>query len=383
MKLQSWSSRLGSSVKGIILGLIILGISFPVLWNNEARMIHVEKSLNEASKIVESIKNNKILSENNKKLVYLTGIAKTTDIVKDKEIGFKRNTLSLNRSIEMYQWDEIVKEETIKKGDKKQKTKKSYEYEKKWLSKQNDSSDFQNEKNHFNPKMQYETETFFAKNVNLGVFRLTENQIKRISYNKSVDFLKTDLDKTNPSIQKNKKIIDGKLILFSKKKHNIFKENQESQIGDYKIEYSVSPNSKEISLIAKQINDTFEPYISKTNKEIFLVKSGVHSPENMISEAKNDNKTKTWFIRLAGFLLMFLGLSLLTRLLVVISDIIPFLGYIVSTGLGIVNGLLALSLSFVTIAIAWVSYRPHIALILIIIAGLILFAVKYVKKIKK
>ena len=66
---------------------------------------------------------------------------------------------------------------------------------------------------------------------------------------------------------------------------------------------------------------------------------------------------------------MFFGLSMVFKPLSVLADVLPILGDIVEMGMGLVAGLLALICALVTIAIAWLFYRPILGGILLAVAG--------------
>lgn len=136
------------------------------------------------------------------------------------------------------------------------------------------------------------------------------------------------------------------------------------QVGDMRITFKVA-RPAEVSVIAKQVGNTFEPYAAKTGGTVELLQTGVHTADAMIQKAQADNKMITWILRFAGFILMFLGLTLIFKPLSVIADVLPILGTIVGAGTGIISFLLAGILSLVTIAIAWIVYRPLLGILLI------------------
>jgi hypothetical protein len=70
---------------------------------------------------------------------------------------------------------------------------------------------------------------------------------------------------------------------------------------------------------------------------------------------------------------MFFGLSMILKPLSVLADVLPILGDIVEMGMGIVAGLVALVCSLVTIAIAWLFYRPILGGILLAVAGFLVW----------
>ena len=76
----------------------------------------------------------------------------------------------------------------------------------------------------------------------------------------------------------------------------------------------------------------------------------------------------TWLLRLDGFICMTAGLNLVLRPLSVVVDVLPIVGTIVGAGTGSVAFLIAAPASLLTIAIAWLFYRPLLGITLIVIA---------------
>ena len=114
-----------------------------------------------------------------------------------------------------------------------------------------------------------------------------------------------------------------------------------------------------VSVIGRQNEAAIQTYITK-NGQIDLLESGQIPADGMISTAESANATLTWVLRLVGFLLMWFGLKMFLAPVKVLSDIVPLFGSIVGAGVGLVTGLTAFALSFLTIAIAWIFFRPMI-----------------------
>ncbi|MBN2676053.1 MAG: TMEM43 family protein [Alphaproteobacteria bacterium] len=370
---SGWSTRLKGSFKGIIFGISLFGIGCFVLWSNEKNAIQTKESLQEISSKVIEIQSDKVLSENEGKLVFVSGVAKTNDEVIDSETGFYLNTLVLSREVEMYQWiEKQIKETATENG--KEVTHSRYEYQKEWLDKEEDSAKFNEPEKYKNPEMKYETKKFYAKDVSFGAFKLQEKQIHYFSPQKEVIFENGAFQKLNPEMKKKGKILD-QVFYF------VFDRHKDT-IGDYRLKYKSAKNAQEISLIGVQKGEIFVPYISKEKQEIFLLKEGIHSKEGLILSAEKENKSMTWIKRVLGFFLIFIALNLLTKVLVVIAEIIPALGVLVSTGFNIINGLIAGAISLCIVGFARFVYQPHLALYLVGLAGLA-FVMSIVIKKKK
>ena len=89
----------------------------------------------------------------------------------------------------------------------------------------------------------------------------------------------------------------------------------------------------------------------------------------------------SWVLRGVGILLMFAGLRMILTPLAVFADVVPLFGQIVGAGTGMIAGLLAVVLSSMTMAIAWLVYRPLIGgILLVVAAGIIVMMVMRLKK---
>ena len=125
-------------------------------------------------------------------------------------------------------------------------------------------------------------------------------------------------------------------------------------------------------IIAKMRKDGSEDNFTPDGilgQKLNYLADGVKDAAEMFETARTNNKIMTWLVRIGGFLLMFIGLSMVLKPLSVLADVLPILGDIVEMGMGLVAGLLALVCALVTIAIAWLFYRPILGVILLAVAG--------------
>jgi hypothetical protein len=144
------------------------------------------------------------------------------------------------------------------------------------------------------------------------------------------------------------------------------------EIGDMRVTFSiVTPHV--ISIVAKQRGGTFASYIAKNGKKVDLMAEGSRDAAEMFASARRGNAIFTWILRLAGFLLMYIGLSTVLKPLSVIGDVVPFIGTIIGMGTGFVAGIVAMVCALVTIAVAWIFYRPIIGIALLAIAAFLVW----------
>ena len=89
----------------------------------------------------------------------------------------------------------------------------------------------------------------------------------------------------------------------------------------------------------------------------------------MFAQAESDNATFTWILRGVGYMIMAIGFMLILSPLAVIADVVPFIGDIIGAGTAFVAFIVSGCFSLITIATAWVAYRPIVGIPLLLLAG--------------
>ncbi|MBP3558083.1 MAG: TMEM43 family protein, partial [Thermoguttaceae bacterium] len=139
------------------------------------------------------------------------------------------------------------------------------------------------------------------------------------------------------------------------------------QIGDVRVTFEIVEAPRPASVVSQQNGDSFVPYQAKTGA-VELLSNKIDTAEAMFAQAKRGNATTGWILRLIGFVLMYAGFSSIFKPLEVLADIVPFLGSLVGLGTGVISFALSLCGSLTTIAIAWLWFRPLIAIPLLVAA---------------
>ena len=367
---QSWFSRLGGAIKGVLVGAVLFAVAFPLLFWNEGRAVTRFKTLKEGGGLVVSVAADRVDAANAGRLVHVSGKADTAATLADPVFGVSAPALKLKRAVEMYQWQENVKSETKKKTGGSAETVKTYTYRKAWSSSLHRSSDFKQPGDHQNPEaFAYASTLLTADSVTLGAFRLSPALVGMIG---NFTPLPVSADSLQPEGAAGKAIMhDGGFYLGA--------NPSEPKVGDLRITFEVA-RPTEVSVIAKQAGESFEPYLTQAGGTIELLELGAVPAAAMIQKAQESNRLLTWLLRLAGFLLMLIGLNMVFKPLSVLADVLPFLGSLVAAGTGLIAFLLAALFSLVTIAVAWLVYRPLFGAALLAVAVLLVVAV--VKKLK-
>jgi hypothetical protein len=364
---QGWLSRIGNSIKGVLVGLLLFVISFPLLFWNEGRAVGRAKDLEEGSKNVVSVQADGVVEANNGKLVHLTGMAEPEGTLTDPDFGISAQAIHLQRKVEMYQWREQQKQEKKKKLGGGEETVTTYTYVEVWSDRPEELSYSSRDAKYANPPMpRIESKTWAAEIVKVGAFRLSKELIDRIE---AFETLPVNSAPPEGSQGKSLGFVARDGVFYKSADPDKTKDRAIAFIGDIRVScQEVKPQT--VSIIARQNNGTFEAYTTKRGGKLLELRLGELSAETMIAKAAEENNALTWLLRLAGFLLMAVGIYLMVNPLVVLADVIPFLGGLMSAGVAIFAALIAFCLSLITIAIGWIFYRPLLGFSLLAVAGL-------------
>ena len=370
----SWFSRLGTSIKNILFGLLLVVGSVILLFWNEGRAVKTEQSLKEGASAVNSVSSEKKDPTNEGKLIHFSGQAKTPSILTDIEFGVGGSALKLRRIVEVYQWKENTSSKTVEKIGGGVDTTTTYSYDKFWSDNLVDSSSFKESENHQNPTAKlFEDKEWIAQNVNVGVFTISEDLLNSLSGYQPLTVSK-EMFSTLPTTTQEQLDLVGNLIYYKTNDSTL------PEVGNTRLRYeSIIPQV--VSIIAKQSGDSLVPYRTTNGRNISMIQTGDHTAKEMFEGAVSSNNTMNWILRFLGIILMFFGFRMVFELLPVLASVIPFFGHVLGAGVSLVCGVLTIMVSFITIAVAWFTYRPLIGISLILIAVLAyVFLIKRSKK---
>jgi hypothetical protein len=365
-----WFSRIGNSIKGVLFGIVLLLLSVGLLWWNEGRSVKTAKGLAEGAQVTVEAEEGRVDAAKEGKLVHVVGKSAVKAGAKDDLFGVTGpDVLKLKRRVEIFQWVEDKSSTTRKKLGGSEETVTEYRYHKKWDDKVQDSSHFHHPQGHENPKPSITRAEFLARDASLGAYRLPEFLLAQWN-----GFQAHDLPDPGalPKTLGQATVQDKWIVLSSTPADPV--------VGDVRVQFE-SIKTGDASVLARQVKDTFEPYVTSYGTDIARIASGVQSKDAMFAAAEAANKFLAWLLRVVGFVLMFMGFIALTQPLKVLADVVPFAGSIVGAGTGFVSLLLSAIGSFAVIAMAWVWYRPVLGITLLLLAcGGIVLLVKALRK---
>lgn len=366
----SWFSRIKNALAGVLFGIVLIIAGIVLLSWNEGRTIKNKRALNEGAEMVVSISSTEIDAANEGKLVHLSDSASTENILSDPVFGISENAIHLRRNVEMYQWKEASESKTDKKIGGAEETTTEYTYSKEWSSSLNNSSNFKVVEGHSNPvEFKYKAGIHTAGEVAVGEFRLSQSLISKIGGYEALAIYSF-----NDSEIENAKLTDNRIYIGKG-------SEQAPKVGDLRVTFSVV-KAKTVSLVAVQFGDSFTSFTASNGNIIELLSLGAHTSEQMFVSALKSNKITAYLLRLLGIVLIFIGFVMIFKPLSVLADVVPFIGSIVSFGTGILSFLLSLIIGLVTIAVAWIAYRPWVAIPLLL-AALALLVLVFIRKSKK
>src|SRR5262245_31719556 len=359
---KSWGSRIGESIKGFLFGLLLIVASIIGLFWNEGRAVQTAKSLAEGAGLVIDVEPARVDPANEGKLVHISGDMKAGVQPRDPEFAVTADGLRLIRKVEMYQWKEEKKTETKKNLGGSEETVTTYTYVRTWHEGRIDSRDFKQQDGHVNPEMRYRAGAFPARDVTLGAFRPSEAVIKELPSNQPVRVDQAMAQALRGRISGPVSAVDGVFYLGA--------DPTQPRIGDLRVSYTLTPAGP-VSIVGRQSGVDFTPYQTQAGDRLLMVKPGTISAADMFKEAKHEAAILTWVLRFIGALVMFIGFALVLNPLVVVADVVPFMGNLLGAGAGVVSLILTAILEPLVIALAWLWYRPLVS-IGVIVVGLAL-----------
>jgi hypothetical protein len=364
----SWFSKLKNGLLGLLIGpLLVLGMIWLLSWN-EGRSVKTYNSLVEGAGVVVSVDSGSVGAENEGKLVHVSGAVAPQGVPEDQTFGVQaEGAAGLERKVEMFQWIEESKSETKKTLGGGEETVTTYTYHKEWQSRPIDSSRFRNADAHYNPAMPFESERFWVSSATVGAFTVDGKAVADLGTEKPLTITPAVLENVSAALNSDLPVkANGTTIYVSRNR-------QAPAVGDIRISFA-RQDVATASFVGAQRGETItDDFKTSNGYTVFLSAAGNVAAPEMFETAQSENTLITWLVRFGGLLGMFIGFAMMLSILGIIADVIPFVGSIVGFGTSIIAAILTLLIGPLVIAIAWIAYRPLIA-IAVLVAGVALAA---------
>ena len=361
----SYGSRLGNSFKGIGSGLLLFVLATVLLWWNEGRAVKTAKMLKTAStECVDVADVSRVDPALNGKLIHATALAKTDETLTDPDYGIQVNAIWLKRSTEYYQWVEHSSSQTKDKIGGGQETVTTYTYSREWVSSPVNSSSFHDPdyQGVNSTRLTVPDNAVRAQKVTFGGYTLPSSMVNSIPANEPVA-LPAELGDGRTSY------VDNNVLYYG--------ENPASPaVGDVRVTFTQGTGGN-ASILAQVVNDTFESYKHKNGKSLQVLQMGEHSMESMFETQKAANRAILWLLRILGIMLVIAALRMVFSILVTLLKVLPPLAKVGELGINLVTAVVGFIWSLLVILIAWVVYRPVLAIVLAaVIVALVVFLIR-------
>ena len=366
--------RVGASLIGIPIGILLIVFPIALLWWNEGRNVDAQQAVDMAVARVVTVASSPVSPANEGKLVHVVGTA-TASGIEDQAMGSSLPGLILaERRVEMYQWRERTSRQSQTNWGGGQTVTTSVGYDKVWSSVGINSRNFRVRDGHDNPPMLLTPALIAADDAKLGDFRLgpttlaalTRTTLLRdgdpVAFNLGDDWLPDGFQRVRPERTPSGYRFDADGGLYRGD------NPRQPAIGDIRVTYVGVPTGKVLTVVGKQSGGSFTDYPVARGYTIQLAAVGEHSAEALLDEEAAEESTLTWLMRLGGLLLMWLGFALLLGPLATLVSVVPVLGTLTEGLTAVTAFFLALTLTMITIAAAWLVVHPVFSIIMIISA---------------
>ncbi|KAM4612830.1 transmembrane protein 43 [Polymixia lowei] len=357
--------RLSDTTGGMFVGVALFFLSFYVLFTNEGRALQTTASLEEGLSQVVSLDPSFSLDQNNNHLVHLSAPLYTSQPLHDPNYRVVVQAVKLKRQVEMYQWVEYHESRDYQE-DGETKTETTYTYNTEWKSELINSRNFDKEIGHINPSaMAVESVTVVAPEVRVGPFFLSKGLVEQIN-----NFQTLRLRDFPPPPLESFLTVDEDYFYHTP-------NPRRPEVGDVRVSFSFAGLSgagsypgpaQMVSVVAMQKGENLIPFKTKSGDTLEMLYLQELSAQEMFEKEHQHNTMMTWGLRAAGWALMFLGISLTTRIIYTLVDWVPVFRELVSLGLKLFALCVSSCLSLLTIAVGWLFYRPLVAVALGVMA---------------
>jgi len=348
--------NIGSSIKGVFVGIILFIVGIVVLWINEGR-VNVGKV---SEKLSVPINAEKTDISYNGKFVSATGTFKSEGDIGDSDYIKPGPYAVLHRNVEIYAWVEHTSTKTKKKIGGKTEKITTYKYTKEWTSNPSDSSSFKHPQGHENPQLTIKPASFYANSAKIGSYTIDLKTVKLPSP-QAISLTEDML------VEGAEGYIEGGYIFNGEGTLN------NPYVGDIRISYTALPNTfSPATIFGKVEGSSIVPYLYKGKKKIYRLFRGTR--DEAVATMKTEHKIITWLLRILGFFLIWIGLNSLFGPIFALLDILPFLGNITRSFVSVVTFIVSLLLSIVIILVSMIAHNLIALLVTItVIIGLFIF----------
>ena len=354
---QSYGSKIFNSFAGAIIGIILFLGSFVVLYINEGRE-NLSIIADEAKIVTEANKGDIAYIEGNLDAdVYATDAYLATD-----------NYIFIDRNVEMYAYVETEHNEKHDNVGGSTTTITTYTYNLEWTASPKNSTSFQGDSNELPVNIPSDYNNWIsskplstntkASGLSIGEYNLDDSIF--ISGKTSLALTTENID-----LSELKNSTVSRQYIYAGNQENISATTP--KIGDIRISYSVVKNDVEGIAFGKKDNNSLSSYTTEKGNELYRFFGETTTKDGAVNLLDTEHKTTTWIFRLIGWLLMFIGLLLISGPVSNVLSVIPIFSKFSRLIFGLIALVVSLVFSALTIIISVVLHNFWAAIIIIAI----------------
>lgn len=354
-----FGARIKNAIKGIGIGIALIGISVSGIFWNEGNSVRTARALTEGAGVVVPLTDPAPQAANEGALVHVNGALALDGVLRDDalEIAGGSQTVRLERKVEQFAWveDKRTRSDTNTGGSQDRTT--EYTYRLDWTDSPASGAEFRISEGHMNPPMPIRSDVLYHEEGRIGGFAVTQG-VGNLGAAKPVILTPDQAQTIGTALGL------GRDLRLTAGVVQTSQTVEAPQLGDLRISYFASDIAA-ASVVGVQHEGTLIPYVAANGRNVFLIEEGLKPASAMFETAQDANRFQTWALHALLIVVMFLGFKALVSILDVVASFIPFLGWLTSS----VTSLVSLALTFIvgggSIAIAWMSVRPMLSVAIV------------------
>jgi hypothetical protein len=339
---ESYGQQLGGSLVALLFGLVLLPAAIFLLYWNEGRAVTAERALSQAASSIVEGNASAPDPRAEGRLVHVTGTPQPAMPARDPLFGVSApNLLRLQRTVEMYQWQQQQSSHSTQALGGTKTTETTYTYQRIWSSHAVNSSTFRQKQGHENPPMPVASATFNGTQVTLGAYRVSPSLLARMSNFTPL----TPEDEAPPPYR----LVDDTFYRGA--------DPQLPDIGDVRVRFTAIP-AQTFSVAAAQSGGGLTAFYGSNGYTVAIAEPGEVSAAVLLHDARKKADLITWGLRGGGFVSVLIALVCVSSPLTTLFAVVPLLKSVVGAGAFLAAFTLAVPITLVTIGIAWIVQRP-------------------------
>jgi hypothetical protein len=316
---KNFGDKLVGSIGSLLIGILVFIGSFAILYYSEVRTDYSAVA-DKAVEITEAGEDNG--------LAYVTGDLDSPEYLGDDLYLEPGDYIAFDRTVEMYSW---VEEKHVEDEEE------YYTYDTKWIEEVPDSDEFDSPRRHENPAKAEKSVRETVSEGRVGDYELDMKKVRLLGF-EAFD-LEDDVVDSYSYVEA---VSDGDYEYI----FDGYGTYDDPEIGDIRIRYSVLPTGDEVTVFGRADGSKLKQHSGEKEKGLYRMFSG--TKDDALSVLKGEYKTSGWIGRVLGFIVMWIGLSMILSPLSVTLELIPFLGKLGKGALGIITFAVALILTAIT-----------------------------------